>query len=76
MDSRCLMTSCWCCRFVTQLLTDVIYFVSSQENTGSGDPLDISVSKPDRERQKLLREQNILKQVGDAHAVSSLQKRR
>ena len=51
-------------RFVTQLLTDIIYFVASQENTGSTDPLDISVSKPDRERQKLLREQNILKQVG------------
>ena len=49
---------------MTQLLTDIIYFVASQENTGSTDPLDISVSKPDRERQKLLREQNILKQVG------------
>lgn len=49
-------------RFVTQLLADVTYFVADQENSG-GDPLEVSVSKPDRERQKLLREQNILKQV-------------
>ena len=48
--------------FVTQLLTDLIFFVAIEDNTGN-DPLDISVSKPDRERQKLLREQNILKQV-------------
>lgn len=49
-------------RQVTQLLVDVICFVAEQENTGQ-DPLEITVSKPDRERQKLLREQNILKQV-------------
>lgn len=47
---------------MTQLLNDVIYFVAEMENTG-GDPLEITVAKPDRERQKLLREQNILKQV-------------
>ena len=50
------------CRFVTQLLTDVIMFVAEQDNTGI-DPLDVIITKPDRERQKLLREQNILKQV-------------
>ena len=55
---------CWnASRFVTQLLADVTYFVADQENSG-GDPLEVSVTKPDRERQKLLREQNILKQVG------------
>ena len=41
----------------------MIYFVADQQNHTGGDPLDVSVSKPDRERQKLLREQNILKQV-------------
>ena len=49
-------------RFVTQLLTDVIYFVACEENTG-GDPLEVKGTAIDRERQKLLREQNILKQV-------------
>jgi hypothetical protein len=47
---------------VTQLLTDVIFFVAEQENTGS-EPLEVVAHNPDRERQKLLREQNILKQV-------------
>ena len=44
------------------LLTDVLYFVSYQENTG-GDPFDVQLTHPDRERQKLLREQNVLKEV-------------
>lgn len=43
-------------------MSDIIFFVADEENTGI-DPLDVSMSKPDRERQKLLREQNILKQV-------------
>lgn len=50
------------CRFVTQLLTDIIYFVAEQDNTGA-EPLEVVANNPDRERQKLLREQNILKQV-------------
>ncbi|KAL3853775.1 hypothetical protein ACJMK2_017288 [Sinanodonta woodiana] len=53
-------------KFVTQLLSDLIYFVTSQEVEGTGvDPLDVEMLKPDdcRERQKLLREQNIVKQV-------------
>ena len=33
-----------------------------EENTGN-DPLDVKSTKVDRERQKLVREQNILKQV-------------
>ncbi|XP_029648662.1 inositol 1,4,5-trisphosphate receptor type 1 isoform X5 [Octopus sinensis] len=49
-------------RTVTQLLSDLLYFLANQENTGA-DPLELEVSKPDRERQKLLREQNILKQI-------------
>ena len=43
------------------LLTDLIFFVAEYE-TG-GDPLEIQLSKPNRERQKLMREQNILQQV-------------
>lgn len=53
-------------RFVTQLLSDLIYFVTMQESHNStGDPLKVEMTKPKdcRERQKLLREQNILKQV-------------
>ncbi|XP_033744403.1 inositol 1,4,5-trisphosphate receptor-like isoform X4 [Pecten maximus] len=53
-------------RFVTQLLSDILHFVTQQEsqNTG-GDPLKVEMAKPKecRERQKLLREQDILKQV-------------
>ncbi|CAF1314468.1 unnamed protein product [Adineta steineri] len=44
------------------LLTDIIYFLACQENNGS-DAFDIQVLKPNRERQKLVREQNILKQL-------------
>nr|XP_022296372.1 inositol 1,4,5-trisphosphate receptor type 1-like isoform X13 [Crassostrea virginica] len=53
-------------KFVTQLLSDLIYFVTMQESHNStGDPLKVEMTKPKdcRERQKLLREQNILKQV-------------
>lgn len=51
---------------MTQLLSDLIYFVTMQESHNStGDPLKVEMTKPKdcRERQKLLREQNILKQV-------------
>ncbi|XP_035209634.1 inositol 1,4,5-trisphosphate receptor type 1-like isoform X3 [Stegodyphus dumicola] len=51
-------------RFVTQLLQEIIYFVAMKENDPKKpDPLDLVVSHPNRERQKLLREQNILKQL-------------
>jgi len=43
-------------------LIDIVYFLACQENNG-GDPFDIQIIKPNRERQKLIREQNILKQV-------------
>ena len=45
-----------------QLLTDIVYFLACQENTG-GDPFDVQLTHPDRERQKLLREQNVLTEV-------------
>ena len=49
-------------RQVIQLLTDLVYFLACQENNGS-DPFDVQILKPNRERQKLIREQNILKQL-------------
>ncbi|CAH1782936.1 unnamed protein product [Owenia fusiformis] len=49
-------------RFVTQLCSDLIFFVADKDSNSS-ESLDLVVTKPDRERQKLLREQNILKQV-------------
>uniref|UniRef100_A0A8C7RLZ9 Inositol 1,4,5-trisphosphate receptor n=1 Tax=Oncorhynchus mykiss TaxID=8022 RepID=A0A8C7RLZ9_ONCMY len=49
-------------RFVTKLLEDLVFFVCDIPNTGQ-DVLEIMVNKPNRERQKLMREQNILKQI-------------
>ncbi|KAI8483503.1 Inositol 1,4,5-trisphosphate receptor type 1, partial [Branchiostoma belcheri] len=48
--------------FVTQLLTDLVYFLADKPNNG-GDPLDVQITNPNRERQKLMRDQNILKQI-------------
>ncbi|KAK1332622.1 hypothetical protein QTO34_007305 [Cnephaeus nilssonii] len=50
-------------RSVTKLLEDLVYFVTGGTNSGQ-DVLEVVFSKPNRERQKLMREQNILKQVG------------
>nr|XP_051710785.1 inositol 1,4,5-trisphosphate receptor type 3 isoform X1 [Oryctolagus cuniculus] len=49
-------------RFVIQLLEDLVFFVSDVPNNGQN-VLDVMVTKPNRERQKLMREQNILKQI-------------
>ncbi len=49
-------------RSLAALLTDLIFFVAEWE-AAAGDPLDIQLTKPNRERQKLMREQNILQQV-------------
>ncbi|KFO23129.1 Inositol 1,4,5-trisphosphate receptor type 3 [Fukomys damarensis] len=49
-------------KFVIQLLEDLVFFVSDVPNNGQN-VLDIMVAKPNRERQKLMREQNILKQI-------------
>ncbi|XP_075458961.1 inositol 1,4,5-trisphosphate-gated calcium channel ITPR2 isoform X3 [Ascaphus truei] len=49
-------------RFVTKLLEDLIFFVAGIPNNGQ-EVLDVVVTKPDRERQKLMREQNILAQI-------------
>ena len=54
---------------MTKLLEDLVFFVVDIPNNGQ-DVLEIMVNKPNRERQKLMREQNILKQVGAlAHVV-------
>ncbi|KAL2103757.1 hypothetical protein ACEWY4_000625 [Coilia grayii] len=49
-------------RFVIKLLEDLVFFVVDQSNSGQS-VLEVVMSKPNRERQKLMREQNILKQI-------------
>lgn len=51
-------------RFMTQLLHEIIYFIANKENEPKkADPLDLVLTVTNRERPKLLREQNILKQL-------------
>lgn len=47
---------------MTKLLEDLIFFVADVLNNGQ-EVLDVVITKPNRERQKLMREQNILAQV-------------
>ncbi|KAM9750737.1 inositol 1,4,5-trisphosphate-gated calcium channel ITPR3 isoform 2-T2 [Menidia menidia] len=49
-------------RFAIKLLEDVVFFVADVLNSGQA-VLDIAMTKANRERQKLMREQNILKQI-------------
>uniref|UniRef100_A0A4W3GI20 Inositol 1,4,5-trisphosphate receptor n=1 Tax=Callorhinchus milii TaxID=7868 RepID=A0A4W3GI20_CALMI len=49
-------------RFAIKLLEDLVFFVVEVPNNGQN-VLDIVMTKPNRERQKLMREQNILKQI-------------
>ncbi|KAA8590268.1 hypothetical protein FQN60_014202 [Etheostoma spectabile] len=49
-------------RFVTKLLEDLAFFVCMVTNNGQ-DVLSVVTSTPNRERQKLMREQNILAQI-------------
>ncbi|XP_055011214.1 LOW QUALITY PROTEIN: inositol 1,4,5-trisphosphate receptor type 2 [Boleophthalmus pectinirostris] len=49
-------------RFVTKLMEELIFFVCVVPNNGQ-DVLSIATSTPNRERQKLMREQNILEQI-------------
>jgi len=68
-NSYILLTAILCNslrRFVTQLLKKIIFFVGDDQYNGEGkhgDPLEMDFVIKDRERQKLLREQHILKQV-------------
>lgn len=52
-------------RFVTKLLEDLVFFVCVVPNNGQ-EVLSVGTSTPNRERQKLMREQNILAQVSAA----------
>ncbi|XP_040008243.1 inositol 1,4,5-trisphosphate receptor type 3 isoform X4 [Xiphias gladius] len=49
-------------RFAIKLLEDVVFFVADVINSGQS-VLDVVMTKANRERQKLMREQNILKQI-------------
>ncbi|KAK3570412.1 hypothetical protein QTP86_019287 [Hemibagrus guttatus] len=59
-------------RFVTKLLEDLIFFVCEVPNNGQ-DVLSVVISNPNRERQKLMREQNILAQEYIAKKFSIMQ---
>ena len=58
------------CRFIIKLLEDVVFFVVDQVNNEQP-VLEVVMSKPNRERQKLMREQNILKQVSSSFQKTS-----
>jgi len=49
-------------RSLSNLLADLIYFVTESE-TDNNDPFQINTNKSNRERQKLIREQNVLQQI-------------
>ncbi|XP_069383557.1 inositol 1,4,5-trisphosphate-gated calcium channel ITPR3 isoform X2 [Paralichthys olivaceus] len=49
-------------RFAIKLLEDVVFFVADVINSGQA-VLEVTMTKANRERQKLMREQNILKQI-------------
>lgn len=51
-------------RLLIQLLQEIIYFIAHRETDAKrNDPFKLVIKDPDRERQKLMRDQNILKNL-------------
>ena len=48
-------------RALQSLLADLVFFITESDHTI--DPFEVTMQKPNRERQKLMREQNILQQI-------------
>lgn len=58
-----------CCRYAIKLLEDLVFFVVDQTNTGQP-VMDVVMIKANRERQKLMREQHIIKQVSSLQHIT------
>ena len=69
-SSSSLFVSSLLSRYITRLLEDVVFFVINKENPGAQrpDPL-VEEGIVDRDRQKLIREQDVLKEVGVASLI-------
>lgn len=59
-------------RNVIKLLEDLVYFTVRKENSGETQKALHVQGKPDRDRQKLIREQNVLKAVSYEYEYKGL----